>query len=116
MTALRALFESHACYISKNPVVAQLLTYLSQSKAPRLRRQVQGIIWGYESNLSLLISLAQKQDLIRTDIEAHSAARLFITLIHGLILRTLITGESVSMTDNASELFSMYVTGIQAHA
>jgi len=115
LAALEDTFDSHVSYISKNPVIAQLLTHLSQSRGPQLRRQVRRIVQGYESNLAILISLAQKQDLVRPDVEASAAARLFITMIHGLVFRTFMTGESDSMVDDPSQIFSIYVAGIQTH-
>lgn len=115
LQAITNIFDSHVSYIYRNPVVAHLLVYLLQTQNPDLRRQVQRIVQGYESDFSILISLARAKCLVRAEVDPQTAARLIITMIQGLIFRTLISEESDSIRNIARRVFTIYMNGIQAH-
>ncbi len=114
--ALERMFHSHVSFIAKNPAVPKLLLHLSQTDDPSLRVLVARIIADYESGLSVLINRAKAEGQVRADVDTRAAAMLFITMIHGLVLRALMTGETQTLMEGAISILPVYLDGIRSGA
>lgn len=114
LDALRRVFESHASYIAKNPVVPQLLLSVSQSGDPALRRQVREIMEGYEANIAVLVGLGKNQGLVKEAIDPRTAALLFLSMIHEFVFRAVVVGDGESIREEAQSMFALYLTAVRS--
>ncbi|MBA3058277.1 MAG: hypothetical protein KJ614_01765 [Gammaproteobacteria bacterium] len=81
-------FYFQVWFISQHPDVSKrLLGWLSQGSDTRIRRRIQMVIDQYESRICRMMEQAKHQGLIRSDIEPHTAASLFIGMIQSLAIR-----------------------------
>lgn len=114
LDALQRVFESHASYIAKNPVVPQLLLSVSQSGDPELRREMREIMEGYEANIAILIGLGKNQGLVKEAIDPRTAALLFLSMIHEFVFRAVVIGDGESILEEAQAMFALYLATIRS--
>lgn len=113
LDALEQVFHSHVSFISANPAIPRLLFHLSQSDDPPLRAQVVRIAADYESGLVVLMNQAKAEGRIGPDVDIRAAAMLFITTIHGLVFRALMTGETGTLVNGAQRVLVIYMDGMR---
>jgi hypothetical protein len=111
---LERAFHLQASFISQHPEVPRrLLGWLSQGRDTRIRRRIQKVVGRYESGLCRMIALAKRQGRIRSDIDPHAAAGIFIGMIQGLALRMNINlRQRELLLREAFESFALFRTGM----
>ncbi|MDN5787650.1 TetR family transcriptional regulator C-terminal domain-containing protein [Pseudorhodobacter sp.] len=68
----------------------------------------------YEGQLHQLLVEGKACQELRPDLDAEAAATLFIGMIQGLVMQSLIAGDIRRMTRNAPRIFAIYRQGIEA--
>ena len=80
--------------------------------SPRLKALVQEILSGYEDRLVALLCEARELDMVQDDLDAQSAAILFVGMIQGLVVQITIFGAQRSLLEEARKVFPIYLAGI----
>lgn len=114
LKVLENAFHLQVSFIAKYPSVPRrLLAWYARTGDVRVRSRIQSCITQYEARVSRLISQAKYQGLVSSNIDAQTAATLFVGMLQGMVLRT---SASLSQPDmllrEASIAFPVYLNGI----
>lgn len=110
LDAVERMFFAHIGFADKNPAVPRVLF----STQPQLRKLLQEMLNGYEAELASLLTQAQRQRLVRADLDVHAAAALYLEIIQGLVIRVLVLGPRRSLRAEAERVFPIYRAGLGA--
>jgi AcrR family transcriptional regulator len=113
LAALEAVFMTHIDFVVQHPGVPRLLFgELQRAGDTSAKRMARILITRYGERLSALIDKGKAQGELTAEVDTTAAATLFIGLIQGLVMQSLLTGNS-SPIRNAPEAFAIYLRGIR---
>lgn len=112
--ALEAMFLAHAEFVADHPGVPRILFgELQRAEKTPAKTIVQSIIKQYGARLHRIIEEGKSSAEIDADIDADSAAVLFIGSIQGLVMQSMIAGDTDFIRRNAPAVFDVYRRGIR---
>ncbi len=115
--ALQAVFLAHVSFVTAHPGVPRIIfSELQRAGDTPPKRAVQQLVASYGARLHRLIAQGQAQGELRADVDVPAAATLFIGTVQGLVMQSLITGDTQRMSDDAPRVFAIYQRGIDAQA
>ncbi len=113
LAALEAVFMTHIEFVSAHPGVPRMLFgELQHAKDSVPKRMACTLIQKYEERLSVLIDQGKAEGEIDPSIDTIAAGVLFIGTIQGLVMQSLLTGNTAKMKNNVPSIFSIYRRGI----
>jgi len=113
LAALEAVFMTHIDFVAQHPGVPRLLFgELQRAGDTSAKRMARILITRYGERLSALIDKGKAQGELTAEVDTTAAATLFIGLIQGLVMQSLLTGKS-SPIRNAPGAFAIYLRGIR---
>lgn len=113
--ALQAVFMAHVGFVAEHPGVPRIIfSELQRAGETPPKRAVQQLVGSYGARLHQLISQGQAQGELRADLDVQAAATLFIGTVQGLVMQSLITGDTQRMCADAPRVFAIYQCGIDA--
>lgn len=113
LAALEAVFMTHIDFVAQHPGVPRLLFgELQRAGDTPAKRMARTLITRYGERLSVLIDKGKAQGELTEEVDTTAAATLFIGLIQGLVMQSLLTGNS-SPIRNAPGAFAIYLRGIR---
>lgn len=113
LAALEAVFMTHIDFVAQHPGVPRLLFgELQRAGDTSAKRMARILITRYGERLSALIDKGKAQGELTAEVDTTAAATLFIGLIQGLVMQSLLTGNS-SPIRNAPGAFAIYLRGIR---
>jgi len=113
LAALEAVFEAHIDFVSEYPGAPRiLLDELQRSGEALPRRMAQTLIHPYGERLRRLLEAGKAQGQLDTELDSDAAAVLFIGIVEGLVLRSLLTGDVACIRRDALRVFAIYRYGI----
>ena len=114
LAALEAVFYAHIDFVVEHPGVPRILFgELQRAEDSPAKRAVRTLLRQYNGRLQTLIEQGQSQGEVAPDVDAATVAALFVGMIQGLVLQSLLTGKENSMRKKAAEVFSVYLRGIR---
>ncbi len=115
LMALESAFYFHVSFMAKHPSVPRMiLAWYSQTRDARVRSRIQGAIGHYESLLAQLVGKAKRQGLVKSTIDAQTAASVFVGMIQGLVLRMdADLSRPEMLLREAATAFPAYLDGIR---
>ena len=113
IAALEAMFKTHIDFISRHPGVPRILFgELQHAEDTPAKRIVQTLLIRYSERLHALIEKGKSQGELIQEVDTTAAASLFIGMIQGLIMQSLLAGNIHRMRDEAPGVFAIYLRGI----
>lgn len=113
---MEAMFLAHIGFVADHPGAPRMLFgELQSARQTPAKRLAQGMMKHYAARLHDLIAAGQAQGELRDDLDAAAAATLFIGMIQGLVMQSLIAGDMERMRAEAPQVFAIYRHGIVAH-
>lgn len=113
LAALEAVFQAHIDFVSEYPGAPRmLLDELQRSGEALPKRTAQTLIHPYGERLRRLLEAGKAQGQLDAELDLKAAAVLFIGIIEGLVLRSLLTGDVACIRRDAPRVFSIYRCGI----
>lgn len=111
--ALHRVFNAHVAFVMAHPGVPRMIFHeLQQPEDSQLKQQVRLLMQGYRQLLlGLLGSAAQRGDLV-PELDAPAAATLFLGIVQGLVMQSMMSGQISSMQAEAPRVFHLYLRGI----
>ena len=80
-----------------------------QRAAPTPAKHVAAAMLGrYGERVRVLLAQAQAQGEVADDVDTQAAAVLFIGMIQGLVMQSLLAGDPARLTTQAPALFVLY--------
>lgn len=113
LAALEAMFLAHIDFVAKHPGVPRMLFGELQRSGKTLpKTMAQTLIQQYGGRLRRLLGDGKAAGELDPDLDVDAAAVLFIGMIQGLVMQSLIAGKVSQMRRDAPGVFDLYRRGI----
>jgi AcrR family transcriptional regulator len=113
LAALGAVFMTHIDFVVQHPGVPRLLFgELQRAGDTPAKQMARTLISRYAELLSALIDKGKAQGELTAEVDTAAAATLFIGIIQGLVMQSLLAGNTAPIR-NAPEAFAIYLRGIR---
>lgn len=115
LAALEAMFLAHAGFVADHPGVPRMLfAELQRPSESVTRRMVQALLSRYRQRLQQLFDAAKAKGQLDSTLDVDAAISLFIGTVQGLVMQSLLSGNSKSIRRDAPRAFAIYRRGIEA--
>lgn len=113
--ALGAVFDTHVRFVMAHPGVPRVIFHeLQQAQDSALKQQVRSVVQGYRELLLRLLDAAVRSGDVAADLDTAAAATLFVGIVQGLVMQSMLSGQIAAMDGQAQKVFHIYLRGIQA--
>lgn len=114
MASLRAVFDAHVDFVVAYPGVPRVIFHeLQQAQDSALKQQVRGLMQSYRQLLLGLLHSAVQSGEAAADLDTSAAATLFVGIVQGLVMQSMLNGQVASMRDQAPQVFHLYARSIR---
>jgi AcrR family transcriptional regulator len=114
LAALQAAFMAHIGFIAEHPGVPRLLFGELQRAGPTpAKTVVRTLIERYAERLGQLIAEGRRRGELRATLDERAAATMFIGMIQGLVVQSLLAGDVGRIRANAEGVFALYRRAIE---
>ena len=114
LAALEAIFMTHIDFIAQHPGVPRMLFgELQRAADTSAKMMARTMLDRYGKRLSALIEQGKAQGELATEVNTAAAATLFIGAIQGLVMQSLLAGNTGQMRTGAPGAFAIYRRGIE---
>ena len=112
--ALRCVFDAHVRFVVSHPGVPRVIFHeLQQPEESPLKQQVRGLMQGYRQLLMGLLQSSVQRGEAASGLDASAAATLFMGIVQGLVMQSMLNGQIASMQTQATNIFDLYLRGIR---
>ena len=113
LAALESMFMAHIDFVAQHPGVPRMLFgELQRAVDTPAKRMARTLIDRYGKRLSALIEQGKERGELAQEVDTAAAATLFIGTIQGLIMQSLLAGNTKRMRADAPGAFAIYRRGI----
>ena len=113
LAALEAIFMTHIDFIAQHPGVPRMLFgELQRAADTSAKMMARTMLDRYGKRLSALIEQGKAQGELAAEVNTAAAATLFIGAIQGLVMQSLLAGNTGQMRTGAPGAFAIYRRGI----
>ena len=117
LEALRSVFDAHVDFVVTHPGVPRVIFHeLQQTQDSPLKQQVRGLMQAYRQLLVRLLKAAVARGDAPADLDESAAAILFVGIVQGLVMQSMLSGQISSMRADAPRVFNLYLCGIRKSA
>jgi TetR/AcrR family transcriptional regulator len=117
LAALEAVFMAHIDFVSNHPGVPRMLFGELQRADDTVPKQmVRTLLQKYGERLAVLIAQGKATGEIDAQVNTAAAATLFIGTIQGLVMQSLLAGDTTTMRDKVPGVFAIYRRGIASQS
>ena len=114
LEALRSVFDAHVDFVVRYPGVPRVIFHeLQQPVDSPLKQQVRGLMQGYRQLLLRLLKAAMQCGDTPADLDTDAAATLFVGIVQGLVMQSMLSGRISTMRAEAPRVFQLYLCGIR---
>lgn len=112
--ALESVFITHIEFVVAHPGVPRMLFgELQRAEDTRAKQMVRALLASYSERLVTLIESGKTVGELVPEVDTVAAATLFIGMIQGLVMQSLLAGKPQSMLSQAPGVFAIYRRGIE---
>ena len=113
LEALRAVFRAHVDFVVAHPGVPRFIFHeLQQPADSAAKQEVRALLQGYRKLLLRELNAAIQQGQVPADLDLEAAATLFVGIVQGLVMQSMLTGKPATMKAQADRVFALYLRGI----
>ena len=117
LAALERVFTAHIDFVRECPGVPRLVYHdLQQPADSPLKRQLGLLLGRYRQLLLGLLQTAVEQDEVPADLDITAAATMFIGIVQGLAMQSLLAAPGSELRAEAARVFPLYVRAIRKPA
>lgn len=114
LAALEAVYRAHIAFVIEYPGVPRILFgELQRAEETASKRMVQTLIHHYGERLHRLLEQGKADEELETDLDTEASALLFIGMIQGLVMQSLLAGNVARIRHDAPKVFAIYLQGIR---
>ncbi len=114
LSSLEAMFMTHIDFVARHPGVPRILFgELQHAEDTPAKRIVQTLLMRYSERLRALIEKGKSQGELVQELDTMAAVSLFIGMLQGLIMQSLLAGDINHMRAEAPGVFAIYRRGIK---
>ncbi|MBK9341159.1 MAG: TetR/AcrR family transcriptional regulator [Rhodoferax sp.] len=112
--SLRRVYEAHVNFVVAHPGVPRVIFHeLQQPDDSPLKKQVRSLMLAYRRLLSGLLALAVQRKELTADLDQSAAATLFMGIVQGLVMQSMLGGDMANMKTQADAIFEIYLRGMR---
>ncbi|KAF0205394.1 MAG: transcriptional regulator TetR family [Methylocystaceae bacterium] len=117
MDGLRAMFMSHIEFVIEYPGVPRMMFgELQRAEAAPATKIARMLIKRYAERLAKKLEEAKAAGEAANDLDTHAAAILFIGMIQGLVMQSLLSGDIKAVRTHAHGVLGIYLRGVKSGA
>ncbi|HEC19612.1 MAG TPA: TetR/AcrR family transcriptional regulator [Gammaproteobacteria bacterium] len=117
LDALESMFMAHVAFIGEHPGIPRMLfAELQRAEETAPKRMAQTLLRRYEERTNRLLEQGKACGEIDEKLDSEAAATLFIGTIQGLVMQSLIAGDTSHMHRNAPKVYAVYQQGIRSRS
>lgn len=117
LAALEAVFMTHIDFVASHPGVPRMLFgELQRADDTAPKRMVRTLLQKYGERLAVLIAQGKATGEIDANVNTIAASTLFIGSIQGLVMQSLLAGDTTAMRDRVPGVFAIYRRGIASQS
>jgi TetR/AcrR family transcriptional regulator len=114
--ALQAMFMSNIDFICEHPGVPRMMFgELQRAEITPAKRMAQVMLGRYRERLARLVRAGQECGELRCSLDPDSAATLFIGMIQGLVVQSLLAGDVDLLRRTAPRTYDIFLFGLMTH-
>jgi len=115
LPALEAALITHIDFVLNHPGVPRILFgELQRSKMTPAKQMASTLMVHYAERIKAAVEQGQQAGEIHTDVDAESAATMFIGMVQGLVMQSMLAGSFEHIQEHATGAFEIYKRGIEA--
>lgn len=117
LQALEAMFMAHIAFFAEHPGVPRMLFgELQRAEMTAPKRMAQKMLLRYRELLVTLIDDGKAQGQLAPQTDTAAAATLFLGMIQGLVMQSLLAGDVQLVRREAPGVFSLFHSAIEVGA
>lgn len=117
LDALRKVFDAHVDFVVTYPGVPRVIFHeLQQPVDSPVKQQVRSLMQRYRQLLLGLLKSAVQRGDVAADLDAAAAATLFMGIVQGLVMQSMLSGQIPAMRAEAPRVFHLYLCGIRSQS
>jgi TetR/AcrR family transcriptional regulator len=114
LAALRNVFHAHVEFVVANPGVPRVIFHeLQQATDSPMKQQVRTLLQTYRQLLLTHLNAAVQRGDAANDLDANAAATQFVGIIQGLVMQSMLSGQTDMMRADATRVFDLYLRGLR---
>ncbi len=111
---LAAVFHAHVDFVIRHPGVPRVIFHeLQQPADSALKQEVRNLLQAYRALLLRIIGAGIESGELASGLHREAAATLFVGIVQGLVMQSMLAGPPGTMKAQADSLFTLYLRGIQ---
>lgn len=116
LEALRAVFEGHVSFVIEHPGVPRMMFgELQRAEATPAKKVAHGLMRRYAERVTRRLEEAKKIGEVAAETDCQAAAILFIGMIQGLVMQSMLSGHIEAARTNAAGVFKVFRRGVATH-
>jgi AcrR family transcriptional regulator len=113
LQALRAMFIAHVDFVIDHPGVPRIMIgHLQNAGSTPAKRLAQTLIQRYSERIAARLEEGKANGEIATDVDTRAAAILFVGMLQGLVMQSLLSGDIARMRQDALGVFAIFARGL----
>lgn len=114
LAAVEAMFKAHLGFVTRYPGIPRMLFgELQRAKDTAAKRVVRTLLTQYARRLHALLEQGKIQGEVAAEVDVNAAATLFIGMIQGLIMQSMLAGKIARSRGAAPGTFSIFARGVR---
>ena len=114
LAALEAVFHAHVDFVAAHPGVPRLVFHeLQQPAESKAKQAVRAMLAAYRKLLLGLLGQAVRTGELPAGLDREAAATLFVGVVQGLVMQSMMSGKPAAMRGQAASLFSLLYSGLR---
>lgn len=115
--ALEAVFRAHVAFVLAHPGAPRIIFHeLQQPADSPVKQEVRALLQAYRQLLRDQFKSGMKSGELPTGLDPEAAATLFVGIVQGLVMQSMLTGKPAAMKAQGDGVFRIYLRGIRAAA
>ena len=111
--ALQSVFDAHIQFIVAHPGVPRLIfNELQKPEDSPIKQQVRSLMTHYVQLLRRLLDESVKRGDLAPGLDISAAATLFLGIVQGLVMQSMLSGQISTMQQQAPSAFKLYLNGL----
>ncbi|WP_210545596.1 TetR/AcrR family transcriptional regulator [Rhodoferax sp. PAMC 29310] len=113
LDALQRVFVAHVAFCMLHPGVPRVVFHeLQRPTDSAIKQRVREMLQTYRQLLLDLLQAAVDAGEAQPDLDAPAAATLFVGLIQGLVMQSMLSGQVAHMASSGSGVFQLFLRAI----
>lgn len=117
LQALNAMFMAHVDFVVHHPGVPRMMFgQLQNAESTPAKRMAQVLIQRYSERISTRLEQGKVSGEIAAEVDTRAASILFVGMLQGLVMQSLLSGDITQMGRDAPGVFAIFARGLGAQS